>query len=58
MKTELSQSSLTLRRFTLGLALSAVCSVALGHQETGQTAGLVSGLSHPLSGLDSVTRAG
>lgn len=54
MKTAFGGVSHALLRFTLGLALSAVCSVALAHEETGQAAGFVSGLSHPVSGMDHV----
>jgi urease accessory protein len=41
-----------LRAALLGLALAPA--VALAHEETGQAAGFLSGLSHPVSGLDHV----
>ena len=42
------------RRFALGLALSLVFRAAGAHEETGQAAGLLAGLAHPVSGLDHV----
>ncbi len=54
MRTRLSGIRHVAQRVVLGLALGAVCSVALAHQETGQATGFVSGLSHPVSGLDHV----
>jgi urease accessory protein len=43
-----------LPRLMIGLTLGALCAVALAHEETGQAAGFVTGLSHPVSGLDHV----
>src|SRR5512139_2639577 len=43
-------------RVSAAIALALVLSpvAAFAHQETGQAAGLLAGLSHPLSGLDHV----
>jgi urease accessory protein len=43
-----------LPRLLLAVVLGGLCAAALAHEETGQAAGLVSGLSHPVSGLDHV----
>jgi urease accessory protein len=54
MKSELIRRTrvVAVRAALLGLALAPA--VALAHEETGQAAGLLSGLSHPVSGLDHV----
>ena len=54
MRTSISGMSGGARRFALGLALWLAAGASGAHQETGQTAGLLSGLVHPLSGLDHV----
>jgi urease accessory protein len=54
MKVVMSERLQAGLRYPLGLGLGVVCSAALAHQETGQAAGFVSGLSHPVSGLDHV----
>jgi urease accessory protein len=41
-------------RALVALSLTAVASRALAHVETGQAAGFLSGLAHPVSGLDHV----
>ena len=54
MKSELIRHTrvVAVRAALLGLALAPA--VALAHDETGQAAGFLSGLSHPVSGLDHV----
>jgi|APIni6443716594_1056825.scaffolds.fasta_scaffold688304_1 urease accessory protein len=54
MKSELIRRTrvVAVRAALLGLALAPA--VALAHEETGQAAGFLSGLSHPVSGLDHV----
>jgi urease accessory protein len=54
MKSELIRRMrfVAVRAALLGLALAPA--VALAHEETGQAAGFLSGLSHPVSGLDHV----
>ena len=54
MRIESNTRHHTVQRLAVGLALAAVCSVALAHVETGQAAGFLSGLSHPVSGMDHV----
>jgi urease accessory protein len=44
---------LTMKSF-LGLALALAQTIALAHEETGQAAGFLAGLHHPVSGLDHV----
>ena len=41
-------------RFAVLLALGLTCSIAWAHEETGQAAGFLTGLVHPISGLDHV----
>ena len=48
----LSTSGALLRVALLSLAIAPA--IALAHEETGQAAGLLSGLAHPVSGLDHV----
>jgi urease accessory protein len=54
MKSELIRRTrfMAVRTALLGLALAPA--VALAHEEIGQAAGFLSGLSHPVSGLDHV----
>jgi urease accessory protein len=54
MKPELIRRTrfIAVRTALLGLALAPA--VALAHEESGQAAGFLSGLSHPVSGLDHV----
>jgi urease accessory protein len=54
MKWELIRRTrfMAVRTALLGLALAPA--VALAHEQTGQAAGFLSGLSHPVSGLDHV----
>jgi urease accessory protein len=41
-------------RRAIGIALWLCCVAAWVHDETGQAAGFLSGLSHPVSGMDHV----
>ena len=52
-RTAISSMPDALRRAAL-LAFTTVPAVAMAHEETGQAAGFLAGLAHPVSGLDHV----
>jgi len=54
MKSKVIASSCSALRRAASLALAVVPAVALAHEETGQAAGFLAGLAHPVSGLDHV----
>ena len=54
MKSKVIASNCRALRRAASLALAVVPAVALAHEETGQAAGFLAGLVHPVSGLDHV----
>jgi urease accessory protein len=42
------------KRTLVGVSLAALASSAVAHVATGQAAGFLTGLAHPISGLDHV----
>ncbi len=50
----MNQAAITSHARTMALMLAIAPAVAFAHEESGQAAGLLAGLAHPVSGLDHV----